>query len=401
MSISRVDHSDMYYKDGSLVGYSTSPLIGAAAQEWPERDLSMHGIECNIGNRPRWTPEIKFFNSVGLLNVHREDYFADRMSGRVGAYIHATGTFSEALELQNFPFDRQLFHIVVSSEHRAKKLVFIPHFKPSKMMGDPRTSEWKFDGQLLSSYTYQPADATNTDPDAPPLRPLPATRFGDEPDRCTEQKILKLINLLGAKSDRMYNTASFQIIAQRRFSWFLINTLPFTFLIGATLVAVPFIGWSVPNAWGVAERIQIILLLILTLSVYKTWLAEELPKIPYITKVDKYLTGATVTVGVLWTIETMLLQGLCEEDSMATFVWTPDEFLTCYHLDRYFGLAYVSVWTIAHVAIWCCTTLKYPPEGSPDRPYPASTTFRSCPLHISWEIVMKRGYGRNDDDLHA
>ena len=41
--------------------------------------------------------------------------------------VQAYGTFAEGLELQRYPFDRQLLTLSVSSQHRKGTLMFVPH----------------------------------------------------------------------------------------------------------------------------------------------------------------------------------------------------------------------------------------------------------------------------------
>ena len=41
--------------------------------------------------------------------------------------MQAYGTFAEGLELQRYPFDRQLLTLSVSSLHRKGTLMFVPH----------------------------------------------------------------------------------------------------------------------------------------------------------------------------------------------------------------------------------------------------------------------------------
>jgi len=72
---------DPYYQDPDYVKdvtpeLSTHPQIGMRAVPFPADDLSIHGlrIPCDDGKRPRWIPEIKFFNAEMPPEVIREEY---------------------------------------------------------------------------------------------------------------------------------------------------------------------------------------------------------------------------------------------------------------------------------------------------------------------------------------
>ena len=143
----RLEWVDKYYIGGKS-NYATQPDIGMAAEDWPDEDTSMQGVKISCtefpkSRGPRWRPHIKFTNSVEPLEEQQRDYNVDADTGRVTLYYEAVGTFSEMMELNYFPFDRQLLTIEVTTPHRIDKCMFIPHREPNGYKGALVTNEWQ------------------------------------------------------------------------------------------------------------------------------------------------------------------------------------------------------------------------------------------------------------------
>lgn len=157
---------DKYYRlanqpadPDDIVHYSTHPEIGQKASNFPERDKSMHGVE--IERRvdakclPRWTPEIKFFDSEGRPTVIREEYAADRSSGVVTCYFEGTGTFAQSREVDS---DTQVLILSIGSQHRKKHMEFVKHERVKSEVFASPISDWHFRGKPVE------ADMTNETP---------------------------------------------------------------------------------------------------------------------------------------------------------------------------------------------------------------------------------------------
>lgn len=127
-----------------IVHYSTHPEIGQKARNFPERDRSMHGVEIErrVGAKclPRWTPEIKFFESEARPTVIREEYAADRSTGEVTCYFEGTGTFAQSREVDP---DTRVLTLSIGSQHRKKMMEFVKHDKESLVFASP-ISDWHF-----------------------------------------------------------------------------------------------------------------------------------------------------------------------------------------------------------------------------------------------------------------
>jgi len=133
--------------------------------------------------------------------------------------------------------------------------------------------------------------------------------------------------------------------------------------------------------WG---RIEFGLMALLTLSVYKTWIATELPKIGYHTKLDYYLTSTMILLVGVWTIQSCVLHSVCEEENSESSSAHLDN---CKRFDYAFGLSFFLVWSVAHgVVLPFIVNLR--PTNPDDRPYLSCESFQSCRIHRPWNTVM-------------
>ena len=76
--------------DDNVKHYSSHPKIGRKAGPFPEEDYSMHGEKIPCGGSPRWTPEIKFFDTVQPPELIRVEYTANRLTGVVDCYYEVS-----------------------------------------------------------------------------------------------------------------------------------------------------------------------------------------------------------------------------------------------------------------------------------------------------------------------
>ena len=124
---------DPYYKlkadDYDLPGYASHPKIGARAENFPNEDVSIHGVKIRTDGCPRWTPEIKFFDTMEPPTQIRCEYSVDRKKGEVTCYYEAKGTFFGTRTFCEGGNAQELV-IRLGTQHRTDKLVFVPHPEP-------------------------------------------------------------------------------------------------------------------------------------------------------------------------------------------------------------------------------------------------------------------------------
>jgi hypothetical protein len=281
----------------------------------------------------------------------QEYYEADRKTGRVMWYAEISNVFHEDLELENFPFDRQVLCVVVSSQVKKDKLRFVPNLNSLRdhyrhhdytMMGGDLTS-WSFEKKLSCLFSV--------DDEVPQLKrkqtgisfaavnmawdvskwtmnksfialiaavlaaQLPTLVHADHDCQAHHtcsgtQGVVKgvifffsvvlvvstilfvigtteatkmcghssnedlsrdrRVNCLALKDCRTpnFHCAAFQVCAERRFGWHINNIYLVTLVLGA------FAGSSSMLEWDDTEaRLNMIIAVILTFVVYKTWIA--------------------------------------------------------------------------------------------------------------------------------
>jgi len=184
-----------------------------------------------------------------------------------------------------------------------------------------------------------------------------------------------------AKSANRFHIVSFSILAQRRFQWHLLNVLPVTYSISLTISFAAFLGWQNFN-----DRLQLLLLVMLTFTAYKTWMGDQLPKTQYATKIDKYLVACMFGMTLVSCFQNIVIWLVCmglEEDGDDMSSYTSK----CYVIDYIIGATFFVVWTALHIWIYAFSAkrhnLKDVPHMATDCP-----SFASCRFHETWKETM-------------
>lgn len=326
---------DMYYVKRGGIGesefdeFSTHPEIGTRrARRFPNEDMSMTGELVPLEQRPRWTPELKFFGAPEAVTVIREQYSACRRTGLCRCFYEVHAKFSERLELYRFPFDRQLLCISVGSQHRAKRLIFKPHPARSSQMKGPNISDWRFSSKICTLYSVADQRAQSS--------------------RWSMNELEKGIKELSITRTRTkeYHSVHFHLMAERKCAWFFTNVFSTTYLLGVSYSLVPWLSShsSFELDVGFADRLALLFTVFLTLSVYKTWIAQHLPLIEYWTIMDLYMVSAIGVVSTFWCLESFAMEVL----SRNLFV-TSIDYITW---DMMLGVAYGASWTASHLLFY-------------------------------------------------
>jgi len=112
--------------DDDIVHYSTHPKIGNRAVNFPEWDKSVHGEDILTDRCPRWTPEIKFFDTMEPPTQIRCEYSVDRKKGEVTCYYEAKGTFFGTRTFCEGGNKQELV-MRLGTQHRTGKMRFVPY----------------------------------------------------------------------------------------------------------------------------------------------------------------------------------------------------------------------------------------------------------------------------------
>ena len=215
-----------------------------------------------------WTPGIQFINQQRLWKTFPEivDIYP---SGKVVYKQRVWGSFSQPLELRDFPFDTQSFNVYLTSTgYDDNEVLLIPSVEnPSFVMPHFSVADWKTLNWDIKN-------------EVSPVNPN------------------KTFLVLSIK-------------AIRNFGYFIIQMI-------IPLIIIVMMSWTVfwidPDEGGV--QIGVSTTAILTLIAYKFMVGAELPKFSYLTRLDSFILAATVLV-FLSLVEVVITSRLAKHGKLA------------------------------------------------------------------------------------
>ena len=175
-----------------------------------------------------------------------------RPDGTVSYLQRITGRFSAPMDLRDFPFDRQEFHIwIVALSRAGERVELVPDTTAVVLRPEHLSiSDWSVGEPTLRSHEF------HATPDATPLPGL------------------ELV-----------------VQAQRLLGYYVIQVL-------IPLVAIVLMAWTVfwidPSV--VPTRVGVVVTTMLTLIAYRFMLANLVPRLSYLTRFDYFMLGATTLV---------------------------------------------------------------------------------------------------------
>ena len=240
---------------------------------WLDRSLEFAKLEAIDDAAERaafisqsFDPDLEFMNAVGqpvyeggptfeLVEWRRDPKDLSRPA--ICVRMRVTGTFREKFELGWFPFDVQPLNIIVTSKHRSDRMT---------LHGETENSRVRTEFMVTPEFTISPvAFASCTQ------RPLRAAHKG-------------------------YPFLYGGVVAWRKHGYYSWNVFLPTFMLTLMSVAT----FAVP-AGDVADRLGVILTLVLTSVAFKFIVAQSLPKIPYNTCLDWYVLISFVILSAIVT----------------------------------------------------------------------------------------------------
>jgi len=203
--------------------------------------------------RAAFDPRIQFMNATGLPEIEEGPTFklvkwrrGHDNAPAVTLTMRVTGTFREQFELGWFPFDTQPLNLIVTSKHRAN--VF-------SLYGEQEASRVRTEYMVLPEFLMSPVQFC-------------VARTGGHTD---------LVSL-------SYPLLYMGVVAKRRHGYYSWNVFLPTLLLTAMAIST----FAVP-ATDVADRLSVILTLVLTAVAFKFVVSQSLPNIPYNTFLDWYV----------------------------------------------------------------------------------------------------------------
>ncbi|OQR93565.1 hypothetical protein ACHHYP_02430 [Achlya hypogyna] len=246
-----------------------------ADKEWIEEvataiGLTMQKIDClNIitldGERERWT----MYSQRGSI-PNRVDYCFK---------VRCRGSFSEQLELENFPFDQQQLHVIWS--------VNLPQHYVRLRPNDHYPS-------LFLHNNFQQANVFSVATDEHVI----ATVEQSDPAE--------------SSSGFVYDHCKTSIVLQRKPGYYVTNII----VPMGVLTYLGYISFAVDSPGvrlGTGDRLSISLTLLLTAVAYKFVVAGAIPQIPYMTTLDRYTTFSFVYLCAI-ALENAIFPAACAGD---------------------------------------------------------------------------------------
>ncbi|KAH3762953.1 acetylcholine receptor subunit beta [Pelomyxa schiedti] len=250
-------------------------------------------------------PLLGFPNSKGDVTLTSEAAYVVPHTGMIEYHVSFSGTFTEIMELQKFPFDRQLLHLNLQHDTRKQPDLRVIWDLKDLLEESVKPRNEKENNKILELVS---ADREWARAEA---------KIDKEPPTAEEPREIEQLILVAQ--------------AERYSSYFMWNIVFMMFLI----VVMSFLTFTIPADDG-SGRLGLNLTLMLTAVAYKYVIAGYLPKTTYLTLLDKY-----VLVGFI-----VLASVICEnsaasvaEDSAAPF------------FDKVAILTLIPLWLLLHVGI--------------------------------------------------
>jgi len=220
-------------------------------------------IEEDDAARETW-----FRVSGGDKQMWWDDHRESNSPMRVTEFIRMRVLLSEEMELRSFPYDAQSLHLHISSTWDCNNvLLSFSKEKPCAMNPDALHSQ-EFSIQQLRLIAF------DTD-----------WKEGDLP---------LLSDASQSATGARYSRAYLALMVTRRPGYYLWNVFFMVFVLGS----LSFTAYAVP-AGEVADRLSVLLTLVLSVVAFKYVLAQALPAISYLTMLDKYNIAAVATMFII------------------------------------------------------------------------------------------------------
>lgn len=275
-------------------------------------------------------PILEARNAIGEVQVMSErvhSFHGPDDSGDfcVQLYGQYRATCKETMELSMFPFTRQCLQIRLVSKVAFDNMLFVPwnafqEAMAKKFAIEPRSNTLKAEAEV-QSWTIEAHHVAFVPKELAPKMPS------------------------GKRYPRIYLCTQARLCPQ----YFLWNVFFIIFLLtslSASIVAVP--------QKDAADRMSILLALILSVAAYKSSVAGMLPAKKYLTRLDKYIITAFCGLFVV-SVWVAILALASDEDYGGPIVPVTTEItvLGC-------GLV---IWLACHVYLLCCSDNLYPSWG--------------------------------------
>ena len=250
-----------------------------------------------------WHPRVALVNETSSVSRKFPDYVEVEPDGTVNYRQRYDGAFTQPLRLRSFPFDRQTFHVqLVAVRYRPNEVTFVPD------------EDWIRNG-------LQRAGGI-----------APSITLPDWTVEKWETKPLTYALSPGFE----YSGYTFEFTASRNVQHYILKVI-------LPLVLIVMMSWSVfwidPNTSN--SQISIAVTSMLTLIAYRFAVDSQLPRLPYMTRLDAFFL-----------VSTLLVFFSLIEVLVTTFLDNNQQTERAKKIDRYCRMVFPAIFVIASIAIF-------------------------------------------------
>ena len=199
-----------------------------------------------------WNPRIQIINQQKVFPTFPE-VVSISPDGKVKYLQRVWGSFSQPLQLKNFPFDQQVLTIqIVAVRYAVDEVQLVPD--PKKLSGIANkvsVTDWKLTGWKTGTTPFQPSSDSE---------PISAFKLS--------------------------------ISAERRVNYFIVNVIIPLLLI----VAMSWVVFWIEPKESSGTKISIAATCMLTLIAFRFAIGTSIPKLSYLTRLDEFILCSTVLV---------------------------------------------------------------------------------------------------------
>ena len=250
-----------------------------------------------------WHPRVGIVNETNSVSRKMPDSVEVEPDGTVTYRQRYVGAFTQPLRLQSFPFDRQTFRVqLVAVRYQSNEVMFVPD------------QVWIRDG-LKEAGGISPSVTL--------------------PDWTIEKWELKPL-VYALAPHHQYSSYAFEFTASRNVQYYLLKVI-------LPLVLIVMMSWAVFWIDPVTSNSQISVAVtsMLTLIAYRFAIDNQLPRLPYMTRLD-----------VLFLVSTLLVFFSLIEVLVTTVLDNNQQAERAKKLDRYCRVIFPAIFVIASIAIF-------------------------------------------------
>ncbi|HEV3393794.1 MAG TPA: hypothetical protein VG103_09855 [Chthoniobacterales bacterium] len=250
-----------------------------------------------------WTPRVAIANETSSVSRKFPDSVEVEPDGTVIYRQRYAGSFTQSLRLQSFPFDRQAFHFqVVAIRYRPNEVVFVPD------------ENWIRDG-LQQAAGISPSITL--------------------PDWTVEKWDAKA-RVYALTPGMQYSGYAFEFTASRNVAYYIWKViLPLVLIVMMSWV----VFWIDPATSN--SQISVAVTSMLTLIAYRFAVDSQLPRLPYMTRLDLFFLVSTLLV--FFSLIEVLITTILENKQQTE---------RAKKIDRYCRVIFPAIFAIASIAIF-------------------------------------------------